>query len=303
LKSLIVGYGSIGQRHANVLSDVGHDVAVISRRDIDHLQRFAELDQALEEFNPDYVIVASRTNEHRDDIKQLSLYGFNGLLMIEKPVYDQGSEAIGGNFTRAKVAFNLRFHPALQRFRQIIATRDVHAVTAYVGSYLPDWRPDTDYRQSYSADQQRGGGVLRDLSHELDYLTWIFGPWRRLSAIGGHFSTLDIDSDDVFSVLFETEQIASISLNINYLDTTTRREVIALTASGTVRLDLVAGTVETSNDVETFTLARNDTYLAQHQAMTDGDDRIICDITEGLSTMRMIDAVEKASVQGIWIHA
>ncbi|MDB9702528.1 gfo/Idh/MocA family oxidoreductase [Rhodospirillales bacterium] len=303
MKSLIVGYGSIGHRHADVLGKMGHNVAILSRRKIDHPQRFTTLDQALAEFMPEYVVIASRTIEHRDDIKQLSSLGFSGILMVEKPVYDTGSETIHGDFARIKVAFNLRFHPALQRFREIIGTRDVHAATAYVGSYLPDWRPETDYRQSYSADQHRGGGVLRDLSHELDYLTWIFGPWRVLTALGGHFSKLDIDSDDVFSVLYETEQIPSISLNINYLDTTTRREVIALTASGTVRLDMVAGTIEADGKIETFAVERNDTYIGQHKAMIDADDDIICDVSEGLDVMRMITAIENAANSKTWVYA
>jgi len=299
----VIGYGSIGRRHADVLQEMGHVVAVVCRREISHPQKYSTLDQALRDFAPEYVVIASRTIEHRDDLNQLAASGFCGLVMIEKPVYDSGSEPVPNNFKRTKVAFNLRFHPALQKFREIVGGRNVHAVTAYVGSYLPDWRPDTDYRKSYSALQNLGGGVLRDLSHELDYLMWIFGPWQKLTALGGHFSALEIDSDDVFSVLFQTEQAASVSLNINYLDTTTRREIIALTASGTVRLDMVAGTVETTVETHEFSVARNDTYHAQHKAMIDGDEKLICDLTEGLGVMGMIDAAEIASSQGIWVHA
>lgn len=301
MKVLIIGFGSIGRRHADILSELGHLVAVVSRRMIDQRQRFETITAALDAFAPDYVVVASRTSEHRRDLATLAEAGFNGMVMVEKPIYDQGSEPLVGGFSRTKVAFNLRFHPAILRFREIVRERNVHAVTAYVGSYLPSWRPDSDYRQGYSAIRAQGGGVLRDLSHELDYLTWMFGPWTRITAIGGHFSKLEIDSDDVFSILFETEQVAAVSLNLNYLDTTTRREVLALTDSGSVRLDLISGTVETTEGIESFTVARNDTYRAQHLAMLAGDEEITCDLTEGLGTMVMIDAVERASQTGTWV--
>lgn len=302
MKSLVIGYGSIGKRHADVLAGLGHDVAIVSRRAVDHPRRFAAIPPAIEAFAPDYVVVASRTNEHMDDINTLARSGFNGLLLIEKPVYDKGAAKPPAVFSRTKVAFNLRFHPALLRFREIIRGRRVHAVDAYVGSYLPNWRPDSDYRQGYSAIRAEGGGVLRDLSHELDHLTWTFGGWQRLAAICGQFSTLEIDSDDVIAVLFETDRVPCLTLQMNYLDTTTRRTVNALTDAGSVRLDLVAGTVESGDGIETFSIERNDTYRDQHQAMIAGHDDVICDIDEGLDVMRMIDAIEAAGKSATWIR-
>lgn len=286
-----------------MLLALGHDVAVVSRRRVDFPQLYKTSALALYDFAPDYIVVASRTNEHRNDIQQIAQLGFAGKLMIEKPVYQRGDEHVPDQFARTKVAFNLRFHPALQKFRTLLKTRTVHAVTAYAGSYLPDWRPNTDYRKGYSAIRAEGGGVLRDLSHELDYLQWIFGKWQRLTAIGGNLGSLEIDSDDVFSILFETQHVPSISLSLNYLDTTTRRNVIALTDSGTVRLDLVTGTVEADGKTETFSIDRNDTYFAQHNDMINNVDDIICDVTEGLDVMRMINAVEDAAISGTWVHA
>lgn len=303
MKALIVGYGSIGQRHSDVLKSLGHEVAVVSRRDIDHAPAFGSIEEAVHVFRPDYAVVASRTVEHRDDVDALSRAGFTGRLLIEKPVYDTGSEMPPETFETVKVAFNLRFHPALRRFREIIAGRRVHAATVYCGSYLPDWRPNGDYRHGYSAIRAEGGGVLRDLSHELDYTLWLFGAWRRIAAIGGCFGTLGIDSDDVFSMLIESENCPSVSVGINYLDRETHREVVALTDAGSVRLDLVRGTVDTGANSESFTTQRNDTYLAQHSAMLSGDHDLICDITEGLSVMRLIDAAETAAHDGTWVAA
>lgn len=303
MKALVIGYGSIGRRHTDVLTKLGHDVAVVSRRRIDHTPCYDTIESAVSDLAPDYAVIASKTNEHRDDIESLSRAGFRGRLLIEKPVYDSGVDNPPEGFEAIKVAFNLRFHPALLRFRDIVSSRRVHAVSVYCGSYLPSWRPDSDYRTGYSARRGEGGGVLRDLSHELDYTLWLFGPWRRIAAIGGHLGTLEIDSDDVFSMLIESESVPSVSLAINYLDTQTHREITALTDRGSVRLDLVAGTVETTEGIETFKTERNDTYLAQHTALMSGDDSVICDIGEGLRVMHLIDAAEAAAANGKWIAA
>lgn len=302
MKVLIVGFGSIGQRHAAVLSDLGCDVAIVSRRAVDFPQRYETIKLAIDDFRPDYAVIASSTNEHRRDINILSEAGFTGTLMIEKPIYDHGSEQIPDTFSRAKVAFNLRFHPALQCFRKKLQRLEIYNVTAYVGSYLPNWRPGADYSIGYSADKSRGGGVLRDLSHELDALTWMFGDWQRIAAIGGHFSNLEIDSDDIFSILFSTKTVPCISLNMNYLDTSARREITALTDQGTVHVDLITGTVKTPQGQDTFSIERNDTYHAQHVAMINKDDTYICDATEGLKVMRMIGAIEEAAQKEIWVH-
>lgn len=303
MKALIVGFGSIGQRHAAVLSGHGHDVAIVSRRSIDFPKRYETIKLAVDNFQPDYTVIASSTNEHRHDISVLADAGFTGMLMIEKPVYDHGFEQIPDTFSRAKVAFNLRFHLALQCFREKLHNLEIYSVTAYVGSYLPNWRPGTDYSHGYSADKSRGGGVLRDLSHELDALIWLFGDWQRLTAIGGHFSNLEIDSDDIFLILLSTKTVPCISLNMNYLDTSARREITALTDQGAVHVDLITGTVKTPQGQDIFTVERNETYHAQHAAMIKKDDTYICDIAEGLKVMRMIDAIEEAAQKEKWVYA
>lgn len=302
MKGLVIGFGSIGQRHVRIMSELGIGVAVVSRRDVPYSPVFSNTPEALCEFSPDYVVIASQTHEHREDIQMLSASEFTGKLLIEKPLYAEKNESQDFDFSSTKIAYNLRFHPALQLFRRIVSERQVYAVHAYTGSYLPEWRPGTDYRQSYSAKQDMGGGVLRDLSHEIDFLLWTFGSCIRLTAMGGHFSDLEIDADDVFSLLFETAQAPLVSLQLNYLDTTPTRNVIALTDQGSVRLDLIAGSVETTTDTLKFSIHADDTYRSQHQAMLADDSSIICSFEEGLNVVRMIDASVVAAKTRTWVN-
>lgn len=303
MKALVIGYGSIGQRHAHLLTELGCQVAVLSRRSIEFSPCYSGLSEALVHWQPDYVVVANRTSEHYQTIEKLVNIGFQGRVLVEKPLCVQASELSAHKFSKVAVAYNLRCHPVLSRLKTFLKN-SAKLVTSniYVGSYLPAWRPNTDYRKSYSAKKSEGGGVLRDLSHELDYVLWLFGPWRRLTAIGGHLSTLEIDSDDVYSLLMETERCHLVSIHMNYLDRIPRREISVNTDHHTVRIDLIKNTLEVDGVQEAFNVARDDTYRMQHQAMLNGNVKDLCTLGEAMETLFTIEAAEQAARLHIWIE-
>jgi predicted dehydrogenase len=298
---LVIGFGSIGMRHVRLLEGLDVETAVISRRDVDATKVYSTINSAISDWQPDYVVVASKTQEHLKDFEALAESEFKGTVIMEKPLFDHATDLPVHAFKQIFVAYNLRFHPVLQRFKELLADVEPYAIHAYVGQYLPDWRPDADYRESYSAHKAEGGGVLRDLSHELDYLNWILKGWTRLTAAGGHLSNLEIDSDDVFSVLFESHRCPVVSVQLNYLDSTVRREILAMTDKGSIRADLVKGTVEFDDKIETFECGRDDTYISQHRAAMAGDDDFLCTLDQGLDVLRIIDAAETAAVERTWI--
>ena len=301
MRALVVGYGSIGARHAGLLGSLGLDVAVVSRQPVKVSHRYGTIPEALDHWTPDYVVVASRTHEHLEDFSVLAHEGFTGTLLVEKPLFHKDCETPAHAFKDVFIAYNLRFHPVVRRVADILREESVFAIHAYVGQHLTTWHPETDYRRGYSASKVLGGGVLRDLSHELDYLNWMLGGWRRLTAAGGHFSHLEIDSDDVFSLLLETERCPVATVQMNYLDSTVHREIVALTSAGTVRADLVAGTVSVHGHTDHFTVRRDDTYSAQHQAILSGEKATACLLEEGRDVVRMIAAAERAAAEGVWV--
>lgn len=302
MKALVVGYGSIGTRHARLLRDLGAAVAVVSRRTVVAARVYPTIVRAVEDFAPEYAVIASRTHEHRGDLVALAEAGFAGTVLVEKPLFERPCDVSDGAFRRVYTAYNLRFHPIVRRFKEILDEASPFAVHAYVGQYLPEFRSEIDYREGYRAKRNEGGGALRDLSHELDFLTWILGDWTRLTAAGGHFSDLVIDSDDAYSLIFETERCPLVTLNMNYIDSPLRRQILALTDKGTVLADLVAGTVAWSGGVETFHVERDDSYVAQHQAVL-ADSADLCTFDEGVAVVRMIEAAERASAERVWVAA
>lgn len=303
MNALIIGYGSIGRRHAAVLTGLGLDVAVVSRRDVDAARTYGDLPTALDHWRPGYVVIASRTNEHFDDLATLAATGFDGRVLMEKPLFDSWREPPSHRFAQIGIGYGLRFHPLILRLRDVLADQPrLVAAHVYVGQDLRQWRPGSDYRDSYSARRAEGGGVLRDLSHELDYVQWLFGHWSRLTALGGQFSPLAIDSDDVYSLLLETPRCPVVTVQMNYLDRTLRREVLVHTDRHSVRIDLVRGTFELDGRMEAMApMDRDHIYVGEHRAMLAGDGTVLCSLEEGLEVMRTIAAAEEAAATGKWI--
>jgi predicted dehydrogenase len=282
---------------------MGCRVAVVSRRAIEFTPHYFELQKALADWQPAYVVVADRTSEHHQTLTRLATEGFHGRVLVEKPLFDRPLPLPAHTFALAAVAYNLRCHPLLLRLHGFLAEQ-VHLAAAhlYVGKYLPDWRPGSDYRQSYSARRHEGGGVLRDLSHELDFALWLFGAWRRLTALGGHFSSLEIDSDDAFSLLMETERCPMVSLHLNYLDRTARRQILVHTREHSVRVDLIAGVFEVDGTRETITVERDASYRAEHRQMLAGDGSGLCSAEVAMETLVTIAAAERAAATHAWVE-
>ncbi|HEY2918566.1 MAG TPA: Gfo/Idh/MocA family oxidoreductase [Candidatus Binatia bacterium] len=298
---VVVGYGSIGSRHARLLSELGCDVSIVSAREIEEWRRYKDIDSALRDCRPDYVIVANSTSEHYPAVAQLAGLGFAGIVLVEKPLFHTRLQLPPNNFRHFFVAYNLRFHPQLQRLRKLLRGEGIVCASIYAGQYLPQWRPNSDYRLGYSAKKAGGGGALRDLSHELDYATWLLGDWRKVAALGGHLSRLEIDSDDVFSLMIVTERCPVVNIHVNYLDRSHRREILVITDTHTIKADLVRGVMEVDGVSEEFHTDRDYTYRLQHQAAIDRRLDTLCSVSEGLEVLRLIEGAEQAVVQSEWV--
>ena len=300
-RAVVVGFGSIGSRHARLLSELDIDVAVVSRRETDAARRYETIADALSDFGPDLVVVASRTGEHAGDLARLASAGFAGTVLVEKPLFGRVAEIPENRFERAFVAFNMRFHPLADAFGKALEGRPVHSLFAYVGQYLPDWRPDSDYRAGYSASRAAGGGVLRDLCHEIDLVRLFGGAPRAATALGGKVSGLEIDSDDTFSLLLELDACPVATITMNYLDARLRRFLVAQTDGGTVCADFAAGILADGAAETPVPAGRDESYRAQLQAVLDGDDERLCSLAGGAAIDAVIEGAERASNDRIWI--
>lgn len=302
MKALIVGYGSIGQRHAKILRSLSCDIAIVSTRTVNLDDCYYDLPGALFHHKPDYVVIATRTGEHYKTIQTLIDNSFKGRVLVEKPLFDTGSKMPDNEFHFSAVAYNLRFHPIILKLKSLLNCEEkLITVTMYVGSFLPNWRSSTDYRISYSAIRNQGGGVLRDLSHELDIAYWLFGPWTHITALGGNFSDLEIDSDDAFTVIMKTNKCPVVTIHMNYLDRTPKREIIINTNLSTIKVDLIKNTIDINGNSESLEYDLNETYISEHIAMLSANKENLCSIEDAIETVLTIEAAENAALNQIWI--
>lgn len=300
---LIIGQGSIGRRHSMVASELGYQVATVSRRD--GLGDYAAIGAALSDFDPTAVVVASATADHKPDWQALREAGYDGPVLMEKPLFAGYDEARGLTDDGVWVGYNLRFNPALQRLHALLQTLDEPVVAAQflVGQYLPDWRPGRDWRTSYSAAADQGGGVLRDLSHELDMALLLFGPWERLTALGGAVSELPMDADDVWQITAVSSRCPVLSLHLNCLDRVPVRQIRVTCSHTSLFADLIEGRVLVNGDAENLPPVERSSYHDQMRAFIEGDrDGQLCGLDEARNVLEMIEAVEQSARQSCWLR-
>jgi predicted dehydrogenase len=229
---LIAGLGSAGRRHLRNLRALGCDVAVLRRTARDAEATTAEhgvaafhTPAAAVGWKPRRVVVSNVTSKHVATARWAIEHGYH--VFIEKPIAHAASDVESllqlADARRKCVAVgcNLRFHPALEAIRSnILDGRIGRLLTARaeVGSYLPDWHPEADYRTEYSARKALGGGALLTLIHELDYVLWIAGPVTEANGRRARVSSLEIDVDDVAEIICRHASGALTSIHMDFLD-------------------------------------------------------------------------------------
>ena len=292
----------MGARHAFILKELGYGVHIVSKRSIKHFPCYKSINEAFQSNGFDYVIISNETNNHYNSLILLNELGYSGKLLIEKPVFSEPSSLSQSGFENVFVAYNLRFHPIIQKLYMLLRGKEIYSIQVYVGQYLPDWRPGSDYTKCYSATNAKGGGALRDLSHELDYMNWLCGRWQRVAAIGGKFSDLEIDSDDIFILLLEMENCPVACVQMNYLDRRARREIIINLKDHSIKADLILNTMEIDDGTAKYETEKNSTYITQHQAILDDDYNDVCTLEQGVDVLKLIHAAEISAEKKVWIN-
>jgi predicted dehydrogenase len=326
---LIVGLGSIGRRHASIARELLPEAEIMVLRH----ERCGDLagtgiDRCVTSiaeavrFGPQVAVIANPASHHLAVALPLAEAGVP--LLVEKPLSHSAvgvAELIELCRQRAQVfmtGYNLRFHPSLQEFRRLVcegAVGRILSVRAEAGQYLPTWRQDADYRIGVSARAELGGGVLLELSHEIDYLSWCFGDVAWVSAVLAQVSDLEIDVEDVayltLGFLGSGDRRGAVAtLSIDFIRHDAARCCVAIGDRGTLRWSAAAGTVEQFDDAVWRTVflrrpERDDSYREEWRQFLDcvrkgtpapisGDD--------GLAALRIVDAARKSSETGALVR-
>jgi predicted dehydrogenase len=275
LKILFAGLGSIGQRHVrNLRALLGDGVDILAYRvrrqtpalnpdmstcpAVDpetayNIRCFDTLEAALEQ-RPDAVFVTNPNTLHLSVALAAARAGCH--LFIEKPLShslehaDELIELVERKQLVALVAYQFRFHPGLRLMKSIIENgRLGKLIAAHIvnGEYLPDWHPYEDYRESHAARRELGGGCLSIQTHELDYALWLFGTPKRIYAVGGHLSELEVNVEDSVSILLHCDfggNPLPVHVHLDYLQRPPQRICEVVGDAGKARYDYYGNQVE-----------------------------------------------------------
>lgn len=321
---LVVGLGSIGQRHIRIAKDLLPElqIAVLrhqkcdSESDKDILKCFTNIDDAIS-FQPQAAVIANPATHHIDIAMKLAKAGVH--LLIEKPISHESNgvtkliELCNENNLVLQVGYNLRFLPSLQKFRGLLQTGVIGrqlSVRAEMGQYLPSWRPNTDYRKGVSARKELGGGVLLELSHEIDYLMWLFGNVEWIESSISIQSDLDINVEDTAHLImgFAEDNIGKrlvANLSLDFIRHDTTRICTVIGEKGTLRWDAVAGIIELfeqdSNcwqEIYRHIAKRDDSYFAEWQnflASIEGAESPFVNGEDALAVLSIIETIIEES--------
>lgn len=269
---LIIGLGSIAKKHIDALRKIKKEVQFYALRSntasekVDGVIDIYSLDDCT---NVDFVMITNPTAFHAVAIQQV--IRFKKPLFIEKPPFhnlenvDSCSTLLKNNAIATYTAFNLRFLDCLVYLKKNIDISKVQEVNVYCGSYLPNWRANTDYKKNYSANATMGGGVHLDLIHELDYVLWIFGKPIEVKSVLRSNSKLEIEATDYANYTLVYKNFV-VNIVLNYYRKDTKRTCELVFEDGTWNVDLIKNTIydlESQNVVFQSTQTVIDTYTQQ----------------------------------------
>lgn len=299
MKVLIIGYGSIGKRHDEVLSTFSEikSIDLVTKQKIVNRISHKSIEDIKKISQYDYFVVASPTNKHFEQLKFLEENVKNKLIFCEKPLFESKQELEIKN-NKVLIGYVLRFHPLLEKLKEFIKDENVIFANAKCGQYLPSWRPNTDYRDSYSAKKEEGGGVLLDLSHEIDYVQWLCGHIDEIKSYQVKISDLKINSDDLTMLIGKTNKDILINISIDYISKITHRKLLIETSENTYELDFVTNQLIKKDKTgleERYSfsnLDRNTIFKKMHLDIFK-EQKNICTFQEALRVMDTISTIQE----------
>ena len=298
---LVSGYGSIGRRHVNILSGIvkKKNITILTNQKISNFRTINTL-KALNEVNPYYIVICNPTSDHLNKIKFIEKNCKNKFVLVEKPLFSK-PDKINVKKNKYFVGYNMRFNPIINFLKKKIKSKKIWNVNIFCGSYLPNWRNNIDYRKSSSAKKHCGGGVLLDLSHELDYVQWLFGKIKIQYCKSKKLSNLNIKTDDFLSLTGKTEKVPSIQIILNYFTREPTRQILIDGKNISLQADLIKKNVVYYNGnkkrIYNFKNSdRNSEYKKQHLAiLTNKYTDKLCTYKEGKQIVYLINQIKSKS--------
>ncbi len=320
---LVIGFGSIGKRHVTNIQEFGkYKISVVSRKplpavDVQTFQVFDSIGAAYAAHTFDAVFICTPTAQHMKDLADVWNYGARKIY-IEKPVsnnftdVDVFCEKINTEKCNVIVGYDLHFDPGFMKVKELVEQGIIGKIlsaNAIVGQYLPDWRPNEDYKKSMSALVEKGGGVLLDLVHEIDYLYCLLGMPLMITAQEINSGCLEIATEELAEILVKFQNGALATIHLDYLQPALVRNCRLTGTEGSIFWNQATAEVnwigfdkkEWSFNYASYT--RNDRFKEIIQSfLEDKKDSRLTSFKEALVSLKIILAAKKAAAENSYIH-
>lgn len=309
-KIVLFGLGSIGKRYVRILRNYKDFDVYVFRTEREGYKEVGVKEiytwEAVAKLKASIAMITNPTFLHIDTAIRCAQLGMH--LYVEKPLdmnlrhLPKLVDLVNRNRLTAYVAYNLRFHPGIEELKNVVAKKCVWHAGVYNSSWLPAWRPGEDYTEVYSAKKDQGGGVLLDLSHEPDYIQYMFGKIRSVSGICNKVSNLKTDVEDVADLIITLEDDRYVQVHLDFCSYCPERNIKIMTEDEFYKLDLINNRMEVYGEekhiVKGYKIERDDLYKAQIDYFIAhiGKDYIMNNLNEAGELLKKIIQFREISV-------
>lgn len=227
-KFLVIGFGNIAQKHISLIQRIkpNSKFLVLKKNPNERKKKNIIFIKNLEKVNKnhiDYILICSPSNTHIEYIKKLSR--LKKPIFVEKPLTNNLTKLkkfhkyVSLKKLRVLVGYVFRYNDLFTKTRLLIKNKkisEIRNVEIKNSSYLPDWRKNKNYKSTVSANKNLGGGVLLELSHELDCIICLFGVPKKISAKLFFSKFLKINVETGVKAIFYYKKNFKINLNLDF---------------------------------------------------------------------------------------
>ena len=322
----ILGAGSIGKRHAKNFSELGCLVTLYdpradrideAKRELDVIDVFQDINEALDKNNYDGAVVCSPTKFHVD--QGIQLLNYNIPILMEKPlgidlesVQKLDSYLNNDNLSKFLLGYTWRWWKALIKMKELIVNNeigDVYHAQYFMSAHLADWHPWEPYQEFFMSSKDLGGGALLDESHWIDQMIWFFGLPDKISATIDKVSDLEITSDDSVELLASYKNGLKVFIHLDIYGRPHEKSIKIIGEKGKIEWNDSKNTVNLYRGSENhkffeFHNDRNDMFISVAQEfieMIDGKKDLTCNLQSGLEVIRIIEASRLSNKEGRFV--
>ena len=273
---LVIGSGEIGKKHILSLRSISKKLRIVKINSRDLKDYFKTKEKKYFEL----IILCSPSSEHLQHFKIIEKNISKTKVLIEKPLFNRFYKISKNLKNYYYVGYNLRHHPILKFLKDYIKQKKIFSIYILCTSYLPFWRKKINYQKSVSAQKKFGGGVLLELSHEIDYVNWIFGEFKNLNIFSKKISDLKIDVDDILNVTAKINN-SFLNVSLNFFSMSERRKILIDGANFSIDADIIKNKLTIIEKNKKRKINFNNfkainTYKDQIKCLLNGDNKNLC---------------------------